>query len=80
MKYFKFTIEGSGKTYTMTGFDSKEEMGLIPRISYDIFDWMDSKKKKGEDFQENDSNTSSDCLLKLSFIEIYNEKVRNLFF
>lgn len=58
---------GSGKTYTITGDQS--ELGLVQHISKAIFD----KKQKLE--AENDNNQVT---IKISYLEIYNEKLKDL--
>lgn len=45
---------------------NEEELGIIPRVIKAIFQEIDSKKTKTE------------CLLKVSFLEIYNEEIIDL--
>eukprot|EP01052_Picozoa_sp_SAG31_P001064 SAG31_NODE_34_length_31842_cov_31.677850_20_plen_267_part_00 len=54
---------GSGKTYTMTG--SEEDPGLI-QLSVDQI------------FQHIAGSTSSEYIVRVSYVELYNEKVRDL--
>lgn len=62
---FAYGQTGSGKTFTMMG--SQNQTGLIPRLCDELFD----KISKNED--ENITNK-----VEVSYIEIYNEKVRDL--
>ena len=61
---------GSGKTYTMGSLNSfnlnEEDIGIIPRVIRSIFQEIDKKKAKTE------------FLLKVSFLEIYNEEIIDL--
>jgi len=59
---------GSGKTYTMLGpsFDSEEDRGVIPRMVNQVFDIIGDAPEEIE-FQ-----------VKVSMIEIYREKIRDL--
>ncbi|KAL4238780.1 Kinesin-like protein kif16b [Mactra antiquata] len=59
---FAYGQTGSGKTYTMMG--PHEDVGLIPRICQDLFNRM------------TDETTS--YRTEVSYLEIYNEKVRDL--
>lgn len=56
---------GSGKSYSMMGYG--EDKGIIPRTCYELFDRVKEKKTTTLDFQ-----------VEVSYIEIYNEKVRDL--
>ena len=58
----------SGKTHTMLGEDieNEEERGIIPRMVRGFFD---SISKQPEDIEFS---------MKVSFVEIYNEKIRDL--
>eukprot|EP00741_Cyanophora_paradoxa_P018513 tig00021070_g17872.t2 len=61
---------GSGKTYTMGSGNSanllEHEVGIIPRVIKELFATIE--KKKGE----------ADFTLRVSFIEIHNEELRDL--
>lgn len=66
---FAYGQTGTGKTYTMSGdiTDTQplpEGAGIIPRVLHSLF------KKLGDDEQENS--------VKCSFIELYNEELRDL--
>ncbi|XP_076983705.1 stAR-related lipid transfer protein 9 isoform X2 [Tamandua tetradactyla] len=62
---FAYGQTGSGKTYTMLG--NPASIGLTPRICEGLFD-------KEEDY----ASLPSSCRIKVSFLEIYNERVRDL--
>ena len=57
----------SGKTYTMQGeMGSEETRGIIPRMIKHVFDFI------------HEQNSSSEFMLKVSMIEIYQERIRDL--
>lgn len=58
-------IAGSGKSYTMMG--SADQPGLIPRLCSTLFDRSAKEQGEGESFT-----------VEVSYMEIYNEKVRDL--
>ncbi|GAA5816305.1 hypothetical protein MFLAVUS_009831 [Mucor flavus] len=62
---FAYGQTGSGKSYSMMGYG--EDKGIIPRTCYELFDRVKDKKTSTLDFQ-----------VEVSYIEIYNEKVRDL--
>ncbi|XP_029426116.1 stAR-related lipid transfer protein 9 isoform X2 [Nannospalax galili] len=62
---FAYGQTGSGKTYTMLG--TPASVGLTPRICEGLF------------IREEDcASLPSSCRIKVSFLEIYNERVRDL--
>jgi kinesin family member 1 len=63
---FAYGQTGSGKSYSMMGYG--EEAGVIPRICRDMFDRMEEV--------QNDPNLK--CTVEVSYLEIYNERVRDL--
>ncbi|KAI6215336.1 hypothetical protein M3Y94_00373800 [Aphelenchoides besseyi] len=64
---FAYGQTGTGKTYTMSGGDSKaEERGIIPNSFAHIFDHI-AKCKQDKTF-----------LVRVSYLEIYNEEIRDL--
>lgn len=73
---FTYGVTGSGKTYSMFGFDiesgetglwkDEEGMGIIPRAINDVFQYISEIKDDVE------------VTIKFSFIEIYLEKVKDL--
>ncbi|KAI8975349.1 hypothetical protein BDF20DRAFT_906711 [Mycotypha africana] len=62
---FAYGQTGSGKSYSMMGYG--EDKGIIPRTCQELFDRIRSAKSDTTDFQ-----------VEVSYIEIYNEKVRDL--
>ncbi|KAI8640011.1 hypothetical protein BD408DRAFT_370761 [Parasitella parasitica] len=62
---FAYGQTGSGKSYSMMGYG--EDKGVIPRTCSELFDRISSTKTESLDFQ-----------VEVSYIEIYNEKVRDL--
>lgn len=73
---FAYGQTGSGKTYTMEGpsyenrrinIDNKETMGMIPRAVTQIFSSAEELRQKGWQFD-----------MEASFLEIYNENLRDL--
>lgn len=64
---FAYGQTGSGKTYTMTGADTNESRGLIPRAVDFLFEEMTALKSRGWEFTT-----------RVAFLEIYNEQIRDL--
>ncbi|KFM06377.1 StAR-related lipid transfer protein 9, partial [Aptenodytes forsteri] len=62
---FAYGQTGSGKTYTMMG--TPASIGLTPRICEGLFSRQDDY-----------SDQAASCRVKVSFLEIYNERVRDL--
>ncbi|XP_076128775.1 kinesin-like protein KIF13B isoform X3 [Alosa pseudoharengus] len=62
---FAYGQTGSGKSYTMMG--SADQPGLIPRLCSSLFERSALEQREGESFT-----------VEVSFMEIYNEKVRDL--
>ncbi|KAI5462454.1 hypothetical protein BGZ63DRAFT_354915 [Mariannaea sp. PMI_226] len=63
---FAYGQTGSGKSYSMMGYG--KEVGIIPMICQDMF------RRIGE--IQNDKATK--CTVEVSYLEIYNERVRDL--
>jgi kinesin family protein 1 len=63
---FAYGQTGSGKSYSMMGYG--EEAGIIPKICQNMFERI------GE--MQSDKNLS--CTVEVSYLEIYNERVRDL--
>ncbi|KAI9722690.1 MAG: hypothetical protein M1812_001621 [Candelaria pacifica] len=63
---FAYGQTGSGKSFSMMGY--RGEVGIIPRICKEIFSRIDELQK---------DNTLS-CTVEVSYLEIYNERVRDL--
>lgn len=65
---------GSGKSYTMMGDTrSSEQEGLIPRICKNLFEKISSKLNLSDK-----NNQTISYRTEVSYLEIYNEKVRDL--
>jgi kinesin family protein 11 len=69
---FAYGQTGTGKTYTMSGdisdiLPTPDAAGIIPRVLHGLFD------KLGDDDQE-----KAEYSVKCSFIELYNEELRDL--
>ncbi|XP_026527067.1 stAR-related lipid transfer protein 9 [Notechis scutatus] len=62
---FAYGQTGSGKTYTMMG--TPASIGLTPRICQGLFSRENASSKQ-----------STSCRVEVSFLEIYNEQVRDL--
>ncbi|XP_018588172.1 kinesin-like protein KIF13B isoform X3 [Scleropages formosus] len=62
---FAYGQTGSGKSFTMMG--SADQPGLIPRLCSALFERTEQQKREGESFT-----------VEVSYMEIYNEKVRDL--
>ncbi|XP_022806565.1 kinesin-like protein KIF13B [Stylophora pistillata] len=62
---FAYGQTGSGKTYTMMG--SQNQTGLIPRLCNELFDRISGNEDENITYK-----------VEVSYIEIYNEKVRDL--
>ena len=60
-----FVVTGSGKSYSMMGPPS--EPGLIPRLCSALFERIEQETGETKTFN-----------VEVSFLEIYNEKVRDL--
>lgn len=63
---FAYGQTGSGKSYSMMGYG--EEAGVIPKICRSMFEQIDERQK--------DPNLK--CTVEVSYLEIYNERVRDL--
>jgi kinesin family protein 3/17 len=63
---FAYGQTGAGKTYTMTG-GSGAKAGIIPRVFTHLFEAIETNSKDNLKF-----------LIQISFMEIYNEEIRDL--
>ncbi|KAI1081331.1 kinesin heavy chain [Whalleya microplaca] len=63
---FAYGQTGSGKSYSMMGYG--KDAGIIPNICQDMFERIEDLQKDG----------SSRCTVEVSYLEIYNERVRDL--
>ncbi|KAJ5679776.1 hypothetical protein N7462_008020 [Penicillium macrosclerotiorum] len=68
---FAYGVTGTGKTHTMRGGKSLAERGVIPRLLSGIY----RRSRK----MEKDSNGETTVQVSLSYYEIYNDKVYDLF-
>ena len=65
---FAYGQTGTGKTFTMEGMNDPPELkGLIPRAFNQVFDSIATK-----------SGESTEFLVRASYLEIYNEEIRDL--
>ena len=64
---FAYGQTGSGKSYSMMGYG--KEIGIIPMICQDMY-------RRINEIQAQD--TSTQCTVEVSYLEIYNERVRDL--
>jgi kinesin family protein 3/17 len=62
---FAYGQTGTGKTFTMEGVDTPELKGIIPRT----IEWI---------FNNIKNYSNQQFLVRTSFVEIYNEEVRDL--
>lgn len=65
---FAYGQTGSGKSYSMMGYG--KEIGIIPNICQDMF-------RRIEQLQA-EADGSLQCTVEVSYLEIYNERVRDL--
>ncbi|KAL6711928.1 hypothetical protein ACN47E_002971 [Coniothyrium glycines] len=63
---FAYGQTGSGKSYSMMGYG--QEYGIIPKICQDMF----------ERIKEMQADKNVGCTVEVSYLEIYNERVRDL--
>ena len=63
---FAYGQTGSGKSYSMMGYG--EDAGVIPKICQDMFERIGEIQK----------DTNLKCTVEVSYLEIYNERVRDL--
>jgi len=63
---FAYGQTGSGKSYSMMGYGPEE--GVIPKICRDLFERIDRIQQ----------DSSLSCTVEVSYLEIYNERVRDL--
>ena len=64
---FAYGQTGAGKSYTMMGAPEPDQQGLIPRLCEELFGRIEAAKTELLDFS-----------IEVSYLEIYNEKVRDL--
>lgn len=66
---FTYGQTSSGKTYTMQGAGEDSSVGIIQLAAQDIFQSIKEEERNG-------SNT--ECTVNVSYVEIYNEELRDL--
>lgn len=68
---FTYGQTSSGKTFTMRGDDSKKDssIGIIQMAAKEIFNTIQKEKS---------NNPNSECNVRVSYTEIYNEELRDL--
>eukprot|EP00730_Choanoeca_flexa_P000715 TRINITY_DN10309_c0_g1_i1.p1 TRINITY_DN10309_c0_g1~~TRINITY_DN10309_c0_g1_i1.p1 ORF type:complete len:916 (+),score=292.94 TRINITY_DN10309_c0_g1_i1:36-2750(+) len=64
---FAYGQTGAGKSYSMMGGEDGEQRGVIPRLCEALFERMEQEKSDDRTFN-----------VEVSYLEIYNEKVRDL--
>lgn len=64
---FAYGQTGSGKSYSMMGYG--KEYGVIPRICQSMFERISAIQQ---------ANAHLNCTVEVSYLEIYNERVRDL--
>ena len=70
---FAYGQTGSGKSHSMVGFGT--DVGIIPRACQSIFSTIKEKRS----LNLPDSDTTTEYAVTCSMLEIYNERVRDLF-
>lgn len=79
---FVYGATGAGKTHTMFGAEEEGEHGIIFRTIHEVFDSITDRECEGlgDEYHENgDADEPSSWLeVKISFLELYNEVVRDL--
>ena len=73
---FAYGQTGSGKSHSMVGFGSAR--GVIPRACEAIFEKI-TKAKNGEGGEGVEEDTDVRYKVEASMLEIYNERIRDLF-
>ncbi|KAI5813849.1 P-loop containing nucleoside triphosphate hydrolase protein [Pyronema omphalodes] len=68
---FAYGVTGSGKTHTMKGNKAPAERGIIPRLLTAIY-------RRGKELEKKSNGELSMCAI-MSYYEIYNDKVFDLF-
>ncbi|XBW34715.1 hypothetical protein QEN19_000282 [Hanseniaspora menglaensis] len=77
-----YGMTSTGKTYTMTGDEKlyngelSSEAGIIPRVLFNLFENLNESKTQNKTGNENGSFV--DYLVKCSFVELYNEDLKDL--
>ena len=74
---FAYGQTGSGKSFSMMG--DTESKGIIPQLNEDLFEKLARKLEMLEAAAvESDSNAKTKCMVTVSFLEVYNEEIKDL--
>lgn len=73
---FAYGTTGSGKTYTMKG--SEDNPGIVPLSARYLFDRIANSSNEGIKEKNEKISSSPVAVVKLSYLEIYNEVVNDL--
>ena len=74
---FAYGQTGSGKSFSMMG--DTESKGIIPQLNEDLFEKLARKLEMLEAAAvESDSNAKTKCMVTVSFLEVYNEDIKDL--
>ena len=74
---FAYGQTGSGKSFSMMGGDDEVTKGIIPRLNGDLWEKIGVKLETLHARDESDK-TETKIMVTVSFLEIYNEIVRDL--
>ena len=75
---FAYGQTGSGKSFSMMGYNEPRHLqGIIPRLCNELFDRVRESKEKAE-AAASDDDIKVLYKVEVSYLEIYNEKVRDL--
>lgn len=69
---FAYGQTGSGKTYSMLG--TGRDPGIVPRAVHDVFKHIEGKQQRSG----NNNNTATEFLVRVSYLEVYNEEINDL--
>eukprot|EP01147_Barroeca_monosierra_P006899 gene6899-7594_t len=69
---------GAGKSYTMMGCKDDDESGIIPRLCKDMFGRIENMSQKNKSDFIILVSAQFRCTVEVSYLEIYNERVRDL--
>jgi hypothetical protein len=76
---FAYGQTGSGKTHTISGNkNSQDDYGVIPRAVSAIFDMINQNPGGGGGSHRTSSYSNRDFTVKVNFIEIYKEELKDL--
>lgn len=69
---FAYGVTGTGKTHTMRGGTAPAERGIIPRLLNGIY-------RHSRRMEQEDETGQTSVTVSMSYYEIYNDKVHDLF-